>query len=293
MFGLPGTSLPYRNNKDLARAQRLRGFTRRRTPGPSIEDVYMPNTNPWQRNPYAYASPLSSRFEELGDEPLPVRSTTSSNSNSSGYGNTFPKDSKRRPEYPRERSPVPFDKAADALCQALEYASKHFRGIKEHFEREVSPIAYWAPQKAIDALWTMKADWDGIDLTTRERSSYQQPASNVTTFKAVVERLTEALRNMKMCGRPRGDWTEQQRQEVSPEVFRYTMNKLEVTLNGIGELVQSVRKDRRLVEPLVKDLISATALLRDVEESWSPRRKSSSGYQARAESQEEDYAWSW
>ncbi|TKA43706.1 hypothetical protein B0A55_13130, partial [Friedmanniomyces simplex] len=61
-------------------------------------------------------------------------------------------------------------------------------------------------------------------------------------------------------------------------------------------LMGSVRKDRRLVEPLVKDLGSAAALLREVEEVWVlPRRRSAAAgkYRARAESDEEDYVRGW
>ncbi|TKA74087.1 hypothetical protein B0A55_05219, partial [Friedmanniomyces simplex] len=289
MFGMPGSSLAYRTRKDFARSQQLRGLTRRRTAGPSIEDVYVPSAtnNPWQRNMYGYTSPLSSRFEELGDEPLP-RSSAFNSSSTPGYGPPFAtKDSKRRAAdyHPRERErePVPFAQAAETLCQALEYATKHCRGIREHFEKEVASISLWASPKAIEALWGMKTEWDGVDQGVREKTAYQQPqpAGDVVTYKSVVERLLAALEGMKKCERPRvvdrmmeGEEGEGEGgkawppAELSPEVFRYTMKKLEVTLRGIEELMGSVRKDRRLVEPLVKDLGSAAALLREVEEVW-------------------------
>ncbi|TKA83681.1 hypothetical protein B0A55_00314 [Friedmanniomyces simplex] len=305
MFGMPGSSLAYRNRKDLARSQQLRGLTRRRTAGPSIEDVYVPAAaNPWQRNMYGYTSPLSSRFEELGDEPLP-RSSAFNSSSTPDYGPPFAtQDSKRRAaDYSRE--PLPFAQAAETLCQALEYATKHCRGIREHFEKEVASISLWASPKAIEALWGMKAEWDGVDQGVREKTAYQQPqpAGDVVTYKSVVERLLAALGGMKRCDQPcvvdrmmEGEGGKAgPPAELSPEVFRYTMKKLEVTLRGIEELMGSVRKDRRLVEPLVKDLGSAAALLREVEEVWVlPRRRSAAGkYRARAESDEEDYVRGW
>ncbi|TKA43351.1 hypothetical protein B0A54_05833 [Friedmanniomyces endolithicus] len=290
MFGMPGPNLAYRNRQNMARSQQLRGLTRRRPAGPSAEDMYVPNTaNPWQRNMYGYASPLSSRFEEVGDEPLPRSVAFSS---TSSYAAPFAKEPRRRAESSRES--VPFDKAADALCQALEYAAKHCQGIKEHFEKDVAPLSLWAPPKAIEALWTMKADWDGADQRAREKTAYQQPAGDVVTYESVVGRLLEALGEMRGCGRPRVELLGEGKgeAELSPEAFRYTMSKLDMTLRGIEDLMVSVRKDRRLVEPLVKDLVAAAGLLRSVEELWMPPRRTGK-YRARAESDEEEYARSW
>lgn len=275
MFNMMGPSLPHQSRKDLARAHHLRGLTRRRHPGPSTEDIWVPmpapNSTRWQQGVFGNNSLLSSRFEDLSDGPLSRQ--PGSAPGPFGYGSPFAEHSKRRTEYSHEA--VSFDKAADALCQALEYATKHCKGIKEHFEKEIvgSSISLWAPPKVVDALWAMKVDWDGVDLAAREKTTNQQPSPDIVTYRSVFERLLTAMEDMEVCGRPRFEYVEDAGSKLSPEVFRNTMNKLQVTLRGIGELMHSVRKDRSLMGPLVKDLVSATALLADIDKAWTPRHR--------------------
>lgn len=285
MFNMTGTHLPYRSRKDLARAHQLRGLTRRRTGGPAIEDTWTPLLDPnmWRRD---YVAPSVNRFEELQEDMLP----RSLSSNDLGYGSAFAKDSQRRAEYAREE--VPFEVAADSLHQALQYAIKHCKGLRDHFEKVVDPsVSLWAPPKVIDSLWSMMLEWDGVDLAAREKTMNQQPFHDMVTYRSVVRRLRDGLEDMRVCGRPRLEYLEEAEAKLSPEVFRNTMNKLQVTVRGVEELMQSVRKDRSLMEPLLKDLAAASQLLTDVEELWHPRRRYATPKARARWEDEEDYIW--
>lgn len=291
MFGLTGTDIPYRGRKDLARAQQLHGLTRRRT-GPSsplIDDLWMPMLaqDLWRRDFAGRGPSRFNRFEELEDVSLP----RSMPSNDIRYGSPFAKDSKRRAEHTCEI--VHFEQAADALCQALHFAIKHCKGIQEHFEGEVerSSISLWAAPKVVDALWAMNVDWNGVDLAALEKNPNQQPSSEVVTYKGVAKRLMCALDDMKSSGRPRLEYLDEAGSKLSPEVFRTTLNKLQVTMQGIEELMQSVAKDRSLMEPLIKDMMGATSLLADIEDLWRPPKQPVGGKARSKWGEDDDYVW--
>ncbi|KAK5124475.1 hypothetical protein LTR85_001692 [Meristemomyces frigidus] len=283
MYGMGGTNLPYRERKDLAH---MRGLSRKMPgfAGPSFGNMWTPMGN---QDFYGRGPPgMHNRFEEFDDSPLPRMP-----SDNSGYGNPYAKGTKSRTEY-SSRNTVSFDKAADALFQELQFAIEHCKGVRDHFARQVerSAISSWCSPKVVDALWTMNAEWTGIDLASVERNPTMQPIPGVVTFTAIAKRLSDALKDLKAAGFPRMESLED-RSNVSPEVVMSTLKRLQVTTQGIEHLMQSVRKDRRVVEPLVKEMEAAVALLGDIEDVWRPATKPRAG-KARAKwDDDDDFVW--
>ncbi|KAK4545138.1 hypothetical protein LTR36_003689 [Oleoguttula mirabilis] len=293
MFGMTGTNLPYRSRNDLAQAQNLRGLSRRR-PGPGnpyIDDICMPMLNQefWGRD-FRRGMPqgVNNRFEELEDSPYP----RSMSSNNVGYGSPYAKDSKQRSKY-TSREAVSFEKAADALCQALHFAIKHCKGIRGHFEGAVeqSSVSVWAPPRIIDSLWSTYLQWNGVDLALLHGNPNQQPSQEVVTFKDVAQRLTGALGDMRSCKGPRMEHLDGSGSKLSPEVCKTTLKKLHVTMQGVEELMRRVSKDRKLMEPLAKELMAATGLLADIEDLWRPTVKRATGNNGSRWNDDDGYEW--
>ena len=224
----------------------------------------MSGAMPWQSSMYGFGAGTSpyGRFEELGEEP--GRHPLSASDVAFG----FPK---HRGDF--ARGLIAFDKAAEALYEALQYAVKHCKAIKEQFDSEIieSSIAQWVPPKTISALWTMKIDWDGIDAAAHEDPGVKQPHAAPATYRDIRKSLLEALQNMQRCDRPHLGVLNGSEVKLSPEILRITLNKLQVTLTGVEEMMQSVRKDRLLMDALIKDLGATSQLLMDVEELWTSR----------------------
>ena len=61
-------------------------------------------------------------------------------------------------------------------------------------------------------------------------------------------------------------------------------------MQGVEELMQSVRADRTLMGPLIKDIKAATVLLGEIAELWRPKERPSAG-KMRARWEDEDCAW--
>ncbi|KAK3669625.1 hypothetical protein LTR78_010500 [Recurvomyces mirabilis] len=282
MFGMPGVGLPYRNRKDVARAQNFRGWTRRH-PARSTEEMWTPMSGamPWPRSMYGAGAsvPNYDRFEEL--EEVPIRHPLSA----SGMAFRSPKH-----RGGSGHNLIAFDKAAEALYEALQYAVKHCKAIKEQFENEViqSSIVQWVPPNMMIALWTMKIDWDGSNAATQDGAAAQQPHAGVATYRD-MKSLLEAMKDMQMCELPRLGDLNGSEVRLSPEILRNTINKLQVTLHGVEEMMQSVRKDRLLMDALIKDLESTVQLLMDVEELWTSRPRPA-GPRARG-GREDEYRW--
>ncbi|KAK5131156.1 hypothetical protein LTR08_001242 [Meristemomyces frigidus] len=296
MFGMPGSELPYRGRKDLARAQQMRGITRRRggPASPPMDSMWLPmlKQDYWRRDCLGSSVVLAnmpSRFEDISDRhqlPRPIFPSEL------GYGSSFAQDPKRRAQAtPRE--PLPFDQAADALCQAVHFAVKHCKSIRDAFEKEIerSTISLWAPRAAVDALWSMKLEWNGIDLALLAQNANQQASPDVVTYKAIAARLFSALEDVNAAGQPRADcFEESSPSKLRPEVFRVTVKKLLVGMQGVEELMQAVRMDRTLMAPLVKDLKAVAVLLGDIEELWRPTVRTGVG-SGRARWEDEECTW--
>jgi len=245
--------------------------------------------DPWRRGLMGRSPPGFSRFEELDDDrPLP----RSMSFGDFGYGgNPYNKDSKSRAEYSL-RETVPFDKSAAALWDALHFASKHCRSIRDHFERDVerSSIAAWASPKVVDALWRMNLEWNGVD----PRDPKQKSSSPETvTYRNVVGKLLSALEDMKKSKRPPTEHLEAGGSKLSPQLLSMTLKKLHVTAQSIQELMYSTMKNRQLMESMIRNLTVAVSLLGDIEGLWRPSAKpvGSGKAQARWEDEEDGYVW--
>jgi hypothetical protein len=334
MFGIPGVDIPFRSRKDLARAQHLRGITRRRhghggmvppMPIPHMppmpDDFWMatmPMMSQGPRRPDSFSRNPGSgfrRFEEVLEDPpaRPAKMPPMHPNNipfDFGYGYGSPpakkvgneKNGRGIPHHHYHagagKEAVPFDAAADALCQALQFAVRHCKGILEQFDAEIAKasIAAWAPPKVVDALWAMRLEWDGVDLAEAEKnpnlsSKRSTGKQDTVTYTEIVKRVLGAREDFKTCARPQIEWLEEVESTLSPEVFKNTMKKLEVTMSGVEKLMQSVRKDRALMEPLVKDLMAATSLLEDIEDLWVPARKHAAGKGGRTRWEDDEYDW--
>ncbi|KAF2773716.1 hypothetical protein EJ03DRAFT_347684 [Teratosphaeria nubilosa] len=297
MFAMAGLDLPYRNRKDASRASSVRGFSRRRhgaSPTTALDQsLWMPMMSPdlWRRDFVgrgATPAPGISGFQSPESMPFFRATQPQTEQKYGGSDRRYGRSASDRGEYG-----LPFDQAADALCQALHFAIKHCQNLRESFNQEVvkSTITSWAPPKVVDALWIMKLDWDGIDSSEAERAPNAQRTPETVTFKDVVTNLFKAREALKTCARPRVEYFGEADSKPSPEVFRNTMKKLECIMSGVEEMMKSVRFDRSLMEHLVKDMTAATALLGEVEDLWLPARKQRAAEKARTKWEEENYVW--
>ena len=226
------------------------------------------------------------RFEEVDD----ASGTRSADSSDASYDGLYVNDPRKRADYSRES--MSFDKATSELSEALHYAVKYSQGMLDQFEREVirTSLSAWVPPKLIATLWTMKVEWNGVHAAEADKDANTQPAKDVITYRGVVKRVIGALENIRAAGPPSVDIIEQAGSVLSPQVCRNTMKKLHVTLQGIEELMQSVRKDKNLMQPLVKEFGAAQSLLSDVDVLWAPKKQSSAS-RSRAKWEDDDFAW--
>lgn len=284
MFGATGSNLPYRQRRDLARSQQLRDLTRRRPDLANQAPWSMRDQNTWNRD---FLGGVPRRFEELEDSPL-----SSMSSDNVNYGSPYTPDFRRR-NHSLPRKGVPFDEAADAMSQAIQFAIEHCKGIRKHFEDDVerSSISLWSPPKVIDALWAMNVEWNGVNAAQREPNPSQQPSPEVVTYQSIAKRLFRALEELKTSGRPRMEYFEDNGSKLSPAVVRSTLNKFYGSMQGIEVIVKSVRKDRKLMERLIKELESAAELLTDIEDLWRPAVKSRRGKARARWEDDEDFVW--
>jgi len=172
------------------------------------------------------------------------------------------------------RQGPPFEKAAGGLSHALRFPRKHCKGMLQGFDKEVlrSNNVSWTPPHVIDMLWTMKLEWNGVDIRELEKNPKARCSPDTVTYNDDVADLLNAMRDLKMCRRPRQDDLEAT--GFSPEVVKNTIKKLDVTLADVEESMQAVKEDRKLMQPLMKDKLAANDLLVEIEEIWSPSGKS-------------------
>lgn len=181
------------------------------------------------------------------------------------------KHSKRRME--SDRQGPPFAKAASGLSHALHFARKNCKGILERFNKEVlrSTIASWTPPHIIDMLWTVRLEWNGVDLCELENNPKTQRSPDSCTYNDAIADLFSAIRDFRMCQRPRQEDLEAT--EFGLEVIKNTTKKLDVTLAVVEGLMQAVKKDWKLMQPLMKEMLAASDLLTEMKEIWSPSGK--------------------
>ncbi|EMC95821.1 hypothetical protein BAUCODRAFT_505304 [Baudoinia panamericana UAMH 10762] len=281
----------------MARTRHPRAWVRRRIPVTTMDsDLWMPpgiSTSMWQHslNDLCHEPSPPRSYEDLSDNNV---LTPAFSAFSLGRADGVAQANRARGAR-RYQGAVPFERAVDTLCQALHSAMKHCKGIKDHFDKtiEASSIALWAPPRAVDALWTMNVEWDGVDRSRRAHFPEQQPAPEVVTFQGIIARFENAMKAMAHCSGPRLDYLEYADHKLSPEVFRNTLSKLKVTLKGVEELMQSVRKDRGLMEPLIKDLMAATQLLDDIGPLWVPRPRTTAAKSRRWMQEGDDHERPW
>ena len=65
--------------------------------------------------------------------------------------------------------------------------------------------------------------------------------------------MLDALEDLKSSGSPKVDRLHGAGSKFSPGVFRNTRNKLQVTLGVVEAMMHSVRKDRSLMDAVVRD----------------------------------------
>ena len=246
MFDTTGPGIPYRNKRDFTRSHAMRGLTRSRAAGPSMNNMFMPTfgANNWPGNFMSggNATPYS-RIEELPD----YASTPLAAAFGGMYGSPFTRDAKLGAEYALD--PVSFGRAAHKLNETLRSASTACRDLDKRFKEELSgsSLALWAPQQLLDALWAARLEWDGAKPKARENTSEQRSAADAVVYGTIACRVLAALQDVKAAGYPPAEYMEAAGPKVSPEMCRHVMNKLRATLKSVSELVVSVKNDRRLM----------------------------------------------
>ncbi|KAK5114460.1 hypothetical protein LTR62_002395 [Meristemomyces frigidus] len=264
MYGMSGPETRYGNELMTPRSQHMRCWTRQR-PRRSV------GRNTWM--PLDGAAPYGQDL--YGQQPLHYGISDDFSQAVPPYAAGSVSTSSPRRHTTTMRGSIPFDRAAEAMYQALQYATKHCKSIQEQFDKEVmhSSIAQWAAPELLGELWTAMLDRTGIDVSNREPSITATPVSSSTTiYRDVVNTVSEGLEGIGACSRASGfGQADRGELKLSPEVFRNTINKLGVTFHGIEEMMKSVRKDRLLMDALVKDFELGMQLLGDIEEVWRAR----------------------
>ena len=212
---------------------------------------------------------LPALFGGLGVVTLPA---SSSFSYAGPYSN-YPDDTHLRELDPD--LPKPFDRAAMALNYSLDAAVKFCKDVEKQFDNETSGIAVWADPQSVEDLWSMKLAWNGVPISEHPQNRDIMPASTVITYNMMVKDLYDAMEELRMAAVPNlAGVRDLDCAQQSPERIRTTLRKLNVTFDGIDELIESVRTHRERISALQKELSSAQNLLRGIRDLWmqQPRR---------------------
>ena len=261
-----------------------------RGPPMGPDSPYMPSL-PMGRMPARF-----NRFEAVDEDDFTPRPMPGSSSGSyGGYAGPSSKSSARRSAGLGSYEEPPFDQAAKTLHQALTHGIQHLRQLRNSFEKQVekSGITMWAHPDVVDELWTMKLEWNGVNLAGAENNSNLQPLPEVVTYRSISKKALAALKDLEHCQRPKQDLVDALGKRLSFEVLRTTMRKLEVSRLGLEELFKAVTKDRTLMEAVLKEMQAAVSLLADLEELWMAKSTvhGKGRGRARTDKDKEGYVW--
>lgn len=286
--------IPIRSRKGLARAQQMRGLTRRRN-GPSMgmfDDMFGPSgremlqrnfqagnfgggLDPLGRDPLGRDRDRDrDRFEDLVDSP--PRPSRSQSGSAFDYHNDYASG-------PR----VPFETAANNLLHALNYAISYCETFETTWTTDVRLILPYASDDIIDDLWAARIDWNGLPAGAVPVTG-APPAKAPKTFEEMRLKIRKAFGELRNAGTPRPKGPPGA--SDGPEDVALMMKKLATSCQGVVELMEAVRKYRSRMSPLVKELLFIETLLKDHEGLWARPVRRENAYED--ERYAPDSAWS-
>jgi hypothetical protein len=276
--------LPLRNRKDLARAAQLRNFAMVGRP-----------FNPRSAVPADYDDPCLPVSRRRPDRSLstPYYNTSLApynldQSNDTRFSDTY---NYRPASYPRRTGAVdynrgtrlPYDKAARALQRALEGALREAQRLEGDFESEMSILPY-VDERTRAYLWTLKVEYRGWNVVDVKAPAHI--ANQVDFFAKYAENLLDAIEDMRHAEHPSShDWEGQRGgyEVATMEDVRLAMKKLGVGFGAVAELLEGIKVDKQRCAVLVKELISAIDILKDIKETWEVPRNGRGRFRAEAD----------
>ena len=262
------TELPFRSKKGFADVQSPRGILTQRT-GPVTEPFAAAWMSTIDRDLSSHKYMGSHGISNPGQyENVNRRRQLARSISQDGYD---PKSSGRRSGYIGQR--ISFEKAASDLFEALNEAVGFCVRFEESFREETGKLQLWAPPLVVKALWTTRIDWNGVPATDFATDPKSKPIENADYYNKHVKGLLRAWEDINFCGPIPLDALEDTGSKLSPVEVKTSIKKLQVTFQGIVELLRMVHTDSNKMRALITQLRHARDALLDIEDLWDPPKK--------------------